>query len=584
MNELENDRATAGRYLNPIFLMAHSGARGGVEQIRQLAGMRGLMAKPSRPDHRDADQGQLPRGPDRAGVLQLHPRRPQGPGRHGPQDGRLRLPDPQAGRRGPERGHHACTTAAPPRASPRASIYKGEEVERAAWPTSIRGRVSRDNIVNPHHRRGHRPRERDDHRGQSPARSRTWASRRSASAAPMTCEARWASAGCATAWTWLDRHPGRGRHGRRHHRRPVHRRAGHAAHHAHLPHRRRRRRGTSRRATSRAKKAGTVKFTTPEGRAQRPGEHASRSPATARSSSWTPRTASWRSYKVPAGSTCWSEEPARKCPGHGALQVGPAHHAHPGRSRRQGPLRGHRRGRDAAHGKGRRRHEPPPGHGAQGRPAPADRAGRRPAARSCDFYYLPEQALIEVDEGTQRSPPARCWPRRLREVSGTQDITGGLPRVTEIFEARKPRDPVGDRRDRRHRGAVGRETPRQADDHRPQRGRHRARAPGAATANTSASTPAISSTPAKPLVDGPLVPHDILRISGEEEVQRYLVREIQNVYRSQRVEINDKHLEIIVAQMLRKVRVESGGDTGLLEGSVMDKFEFRARTRNWPTA
>ena len=77
------------------------------------------------------------------------------------------------------------------------------------------------------------------------------------------------------------------------------------------------------------------------------------------------------------------------------------------------------------------------------------------------------------------------------------------------------------------------------------------------------------------LVDGPLVPHDILRISGEEAVQQYLTREIQNVYRSQRVEINDKHIEIIVAQMLRKVRVESIGDTSLLPGSVMDKFEFR---------
>ena len=77
------------------------------------------------------------------------------------------------------------------------------------------------------------------------------------------------------------------------------------------------------------------------------------------------------------------------------------------------------------------------------------------------------------------------------------------------------------------------------------------------------------------LVDGPLVPHDILRISGEEAVQQYLTREIQNVYRSQRVEINDKHIEIIVARMLRKVRIESPGDTNLLPGSVMDKFEFR---------
>jgi DNA-directed RNA polymerase subunit beta' len=78
------------------------------------------------------------------------------------------------------------------------------------------------------------------------------------------------------------------------------------------------------------------------------------------------------------------------------------------------------------------------------------------------------------------------------------------------------------------------------------------------------------------LVDGPLVPHDILRISGEEAVQQYLTREIQNVYRSQRVEINDKHIEIIVSQMLRKVKIESPGDTDLLPGAVMDKFDFRS--------
>ena len=79
----------------------------------------------------------------------------------------------------------------------------------------------------------------------------------------------------------------------------------------------------------------------------------------------------------------------------------------------------------------------------------------------------------------------------------------------------------------------------------------------------------------EPLVEGPLVPHDILRISGEEAVQRYLLREIQNVYRAQRVEIDDKHLEITVSQMLRKVKIESVGDTNLLPGSVIDKFEFR---------
>jgi DNA-directed RNA polymerase subunit beta' len=77
------------------------------------------------------------------------------------------------------------------------------------------------------------------------------------------------------------------------------------------------------------------------------------------------------------------------------------------------------------------------------------------------------------------------------------------------------------------------------------------------------------------LVSGPLVPHDILKISGIEEVQKYLVQEVQAVYRAQRVEIDDKHIEIIVAQMLRKVKVETHGDTDLLPGSVIDKFAFR---------
>ena len=77
------------------------------------------------------------------------------------------------------------------------------------------------------------------------------------------------------------------------------------------------------------------------------------------------------------------------------------------------------------------------------------------------------------------------------------------------------------------------------------------------------------------LVDGPLVPHDILRVSGEEAVQQYLLHEIQQVYQSQKVEINDKHCEIIIARMLRKVKIENPGDTSLLPGLVMDRFQFR---------
>ena len=82
-------------------------------------------------------------------------------------------------------------------------------------------------------------------------------------------------------------------------------------------------------------------------------------------------------------------------------------------------------------------------------------------------------------------------------------------------------------------------------------------------------------TAGQQLVDGPLVPHDILDVSGEEEVQRYLLQEVQQVYRSQRVEINDKHIEVIVARMLRKVKVEKPGDTNLLAGMVLDRFDLR---------
>jgi DNA-directed RNA polymerase subunit beta' len=78
-----------------------------------------------------------------------------------------------------------------------------------------------------------------------------------------------------------------------------------------------------------------------------------------------------------------------------------------------------------------------------------------------------------------------------------------------------------------------------------------------------------------PLIEGPLVPHDILRIKGEEALQVYMLAEVQGVYRSQNVRISDKHIEIILSQMLRKVRIEQVGDSKFLPGAVVDKFAFR---------
>ena len=190
-----------------------------------------------------------------------------------------------------------------------------------------------------------------------------------------------------------------------------------------------------------------------------------------------------------------------------------------------------------------------------------------------DFYYLPEKAYIEVEAGEQVAA-GHVLAKTPREAGGTQDITGGLPRVTEIFEARKPKDPaimaeidgvvelLGEKRRGKRTIRIKNEAGIERE-HLVTQGKHLRVHAGDIVKSGEA------------LVDGPLVPHDILRISGEQEVQRYLVREIQNVYRSQRVEIDDKHIEIIVSQMLRKVKIETVGDTTLLPGSVMDKFEFR---------
>ena len=121
-----------GIEFNPIYIMADSGARGSKQQIRQLAGMRGLMAKPSGEIIETPDHGQLPRRPDRAAVLHLDARRPQGPGRHGAQDGRLGLPDPPAGRRGAGRDHHRARLRHRATASTSRPIIEGGRDHRAA--------------------------------------------------------------------------------------------------------------------------------------------------------------------------------------------------------------------------------------------------------------------------------------------------------------------------------------------------------------------------------------------------------------------------------------------------------------------
>ncbi|GMU83088.1 MAG: DNA-directed RNA polymerase subunit beta' [Planctomycetota bacterium] len=190
-----------------------------------------------------------------------------------------------------------------------------------------------------------------------------------------------------------------------------------------------------------------------------------------------------------------------------------------------------------------------------------------------DFHHLPAKARIEVREGDPVVPGALIA-RNPREIAGTQDITGGLPRVTEIFEARKPKEPAilaeisgtvelhTDKRRGKMTVVVKAETGMEKEHHIPQDKHLLVHAGDHVEAGT-------------PLCEGPLIPHDILRINGEEDLQRYLLKEVQNVYRQQNVTINDKHIETILSQMLRKVKIDSEGDSSFLPNEVVDKFRFR---------
>ncbi len=196
-----------------------------------------------------------------------------------------------------------------------------------------------------------------------------------------------------------------------------------------------------------------------------------------------------------------------------------------------------------------------------------------PDGKILDVHYLPAGARIEVDEG-QGVQAAQLLAHQPRATGGTQDITGGLPRVTEVFEARKPKDPAAmaeisgrvelrsDKRKGKMTIIIRSESGMEKEHHVP-RDRH-------LNVHTGDFAEAGDA-----LTDGPLVPHDILRIKGEEALQRYLTTEIQNVYRSQNVNINDKHIEIICSQMMRKIEIESVGDSTFLPGEVVDKFVFR---------
>ncbi len=198
-----------------------------------------------------------------------------------------------------------------------------------------------------------------------------------------------------------------------------------------------------------------------------------------------------------------------------------------------------------------------------------------PSGNILDFHYLPAKARIEVKEG-QSIKVGQMLARQPKGVAGSADIVGGLPRVTEIFEARKPKDPAiiaeisgnvelfSDKRKGKMTIRIVSDAGIEKDHHVPQDKLLLVHAGDFVNAGD-------------PLTQGPLVPHDILRIKGDDALYNYMLEEVQNVYRAQGVPINDKHVEIILRQMLGKVRVENSGDTDLLPNEVVDKFVFRSK-------
>ncbi len=160
-----------------------------------------------------------------------------------------------------------------------------------------------------------------------------------------------------------------------------------------------------------------------------------------------------------------------------------------------------------------------------------------------------------------------------REIGKTKDITGGLPRVAELFEARKPKEhAIITEIDGVVRIAGYAKGMCQLVVQNPNGIEKEYLVPQGKHLNVRNGDAVVAG---EALMDGALNPHDILRVMGVRALQEYLVNEVQEVYRLQGVDINDKHIEIVVRQMLRKVRVESAGDTIFLAGEEVDRFCFQ---------
>jgi DNA-directed RNA polymerase subunit beta' len=192
------------------------------------------------------------------------------------------------------------------------------------------------------------------------------------------------------------------------------------------------------------------------------------------------------------------------------------------------------------------------------------------AGQKLAHYPLPTGARLDVRDG-QSVGTGDVLVKIRREGAKTRDITGGLPRVAELFEARRPKDAA----------VVAEIDGRVEFGEKVTRGMRKLIIHGEGGESQEVQIPqskhlyvqeGVVVRAGDRLTEGPINPHDILKIKGIEEVQEYLVNEIQEVYRLQGVRIDDKHIEVIVRQMLQKVRIDDPGNTAFLEGEHVDRL------------
>ncbi len=572
MRELEEDERDGKPYLNPVYLMTESGARGRIDQIQQLAGMRALMAKPS---------GEIIETPIksnfREGLKVLEYFSSTHGARKGLADTALKTADSGYLTRKLADvcqnvivNEHDCGTL---QGITKSAIYQGEQISIPLRNLTI-GRIARDTIRNPitdecivneNEIITNEIAKKIEELGLDSIRVRS----------PMTCESPLGT--CALCYG-VDMSSGRlveeglavgiiaaqsiGEPGTQLTMRTFH--TGGIAERTVMEHQ------------TRATAAGTVRHSGLNVVAVPAEDGTTKLVALKRNGEvilYDDKNRELERYKVPYGSTLFVEEGSQVNLGDPMFEWDP--HSVPILSEASGIVRF----QDIEEGETIRT-EIEAG-GKIRRPVVIEHKGEKhpriviedEEGRILDFHYLPAKARIQVEEG-KKIHAGVLLAQQPRAIGGTQDITGGLPRVTEVFEARKPKEPAAmaeisgqvELRSDKRRGkmtiSVKSESGMEVEHHVPHDKHLLVHSGDYVEAGD-------------PLTDGPLIPHDILRIRGEETLQHYLLMEIQNVYRAQKQTINDKHIEIVVSQMLRKVKIDNAGDTELLPGDIVDKFVFR---------